>query len=353
MANRKSPLSAPLLAIACVLLAANAGYLFLQGKRGIAYAILGAIIVLVEWFRQRDTISAWSLTPAVVLIAFYVFRAREVLTRVTSTGQSATFDIYALYVDGSFGFQPSVWVHHWIAKAAGSELLFQTVYEALPAAIAAAYAFNLASSRRWRVFAMMLFVGLIGVQCYRLLPICGPAYLPFGNECFYYHGSCSLASFFNGSPYMISIDNAWSRNGMPSLHMSWALLAWWACRNRSRLRWIMLGFALLTAVATLAYGEHYLIDLAAACPFSVAIWFLCMEETPMLQPARILPLIAGAFGYLAWIWAVRFAPQVFQVSRLIPWAALAVSVGFVWIVTYAGWRPARRGANSNGSKRFR
>jgi hypothetical protein len=200
------------LLVACVCLAAGAAYLFIQGRRGIAYSVVGATLVFIEWFRLRRTVSAWALVPAAFLVAFYATRVHT-HNEAASAQQSPPFYIYALYVDGSFGFQPSVWVHHFIAKAAASELLFQAVYEALPVAIAAAYAFNLASGRRWKVFAMMLLVALVGVGCYRLLPICGPAYLPFGNECFYYHGSCSLESFFNGGLYMIGINDAWPQTG--------------------------------------------------------------------------------------------------------------------------------------------
>ena len=346
MVKPKSRLSAFWLTLACLLLAILAAYLLLHGKRGIGYSVIGAIVIVVEWFRLRQTVSAWTLLPAAFLVAFYASRV-HLLAEAAPIRQSSTFDIYALYVDGSFGFQPSIWVHHLIAKAAVAEGFFQAVYEALPVAIAAAYALNLASGRRWKVFAMMVLVAVIGVQCYRLLPICGPAYLPFGNECFYYHGSCSLSSFFSGVPYMISIDDEWSRNGMPSLHMAWALLAWWACRNRPRLRWIILAFALLTAIATLAYGEHYLTDLAAACPFSVAIWFLCMEDRPFSEPARIFPIIGGALGYLAWIWTIRFAPQVFHVSIALPWLALLASVSCILVVTNLGRQQARATAKAD------
>jgi hypothetical protein len=333
MGRANSYLAVPWLVTACALLTGAAGYFFLDGRRGVAYSFLGAAIVVVEWFRNRQSVSAWALFPAAFLVAFYFVRVR-LLAGTAGIQQSRTWDIYALYVDGSFGFQPSVWVHSLVAKSSVTELLFQAVYEALPVAIAAAYAFNLVDRRRWKLFAMMVLVAVIGVQCYKLFPVCGPAYLPFGNECFYYHGSCSISQFFNGVPYMISINDQWPRNGMPSLHMSWALLSWWACRERPTLRWVMLTFALLTAIATLAYGEHYLIDLAAAFPFSLAIWFLCMEETPFSNPARIFPLIGGSLGFVGWIWVLRFAPQFFLISVLIPWTALILSVSCVLIVIW-------------------
>jgi hypothetical protein len=339
MAKANSYLAALSLVTACSLLAGVAGYFFLDGRRGVAYSLIGAAIVVVEWFRNRQSVSPWVLFPAAFLVAFYVSRV-HLLSGAAGVQESQTWDIYALYVDGSFGFQPSIWVHSLVAKSAVTEFLFQAIYEALPVAIAAAYAFNLVTRRRWKLFAMTVLVAVIGVQCYKLFPVCGPAYLPFGNECFYYHGSCSISPFFSGVPYMININDQWPRNGMPSLHMSWALLSWWACRDRPVLRWLMLAFALLTAIATLAYGEHYLIDLAAAFPFSLAIWFLCLEETPFSNPARIFPLIGGALGFVGWIWALRFAPEAFRISVLVPWTALVLSVSCVLIIIWTRRRTA-------------
>lgn len=61
-------------------------------------------------------------------------------------------------------------------------------------------------------------------------------------------------------------------NAVPSGHLAWALLLWWNSRP------LMLGvriaaglFLLGTAVATLATGEHYLVDLVVAIPFAVAV----------------------------------------------------------------------------------
>ena len=50
---------------------------------------------------------------------------------------------------------------------------------------------------------------------------------------------------------------------MPSLHVAWALLVYWLWRS-SRWRWIVLAYLLLTMLATLGGGEHYLVDLAGS-----------------------------------------------------------------------------------------
>ena len=99
--------------------------------------------------------------------------------------------------------------------------------------------------------------------------------------------------------------------------------------SRPILRWIMFAFAMLTAIATLAFGEHYLIDLAAACPFSVMVWYLCMSRKPASDLARIVPILAGGLGFIAWIWSLRFAPNVFYLWRAVPWLALLASTTYI------------------------
>ena len=97
---------------------------------------------------------------------------------------------------------------------------------------------------------------------------------------------------------------------MPSLHVAWALLVYWLWRS-SRWRWIVLAYLLLTMLATLGGGEHYLVDVVAAFPFALAVWALC--GTPWL-PERALTLVSGLLGLLLWIAAIRFKPELFHYS---------------------------------------
>jgi membrane-associated phospholipid phosphatase len=180
-------------------------------------------------------------------------------------------------------------------------------------------------SKALTVFACFLLAGVLAVLCYRLLPICGPAYLPFGDECFYFGGSCSTGSFFSGTPSLINIDLQWPRNGMPSLHMGWALLIWWSCQERRFGKWLALIFVLLTAVSTLVYGEHYLIDLLAAFFFSLIPWSVCIADGRLPRFRRGLALAVGALGYLAWVVLIRDHATLFWASPLVPWAGLVIS----------------------------
>jgi membrane-associated phospholipid phosphatase len=295
------------------------------GRRGIGYASLGMLVICCRWLLAKKKPSLWLLAPGIVLVLFYVWRS-DILSHAAPSGmRQATFDLYALYVDGSFGTQPSVWISQ-LLRPALLRAIFQGVYEGLPLAMAIAYASFLEErTRALRVFGCFLLAGTLGILCYRLLPVCGPAYLPFGDECFYFGGSCSTSSFFSGTPALIEIDPQWSRNGMPSLHMGWALLVWWSCREKKYAQWIALAFAFLTSISTMVYGEHYLVDLLAASFFSLIPWSICLAGGSFLNPRRALALATGALGYLAWIMLIRYHASRFWLSPLIPWAALLVS----------------------------
>ena len=69
-------------------------------------------------------------------------------------------------------------------------------------------------------------------------------------------------------PVWVHTDEA-MRNCVPSLHFAWVLLLWWY--SPKSLRAASALFAALTGVATLALGEHYVIDLVAAIPFTAAV----------------------------------------------------------------------------------
>ena len=110
--------------------------------------------------------------------------------------------------------------------------------------------------------------------------------------------------------------------------MGWALLILWSyqgkscqgrsCRAKKLGRWLALAFVLLTAVSTMVYGEHYLIDLLAAFFFS------------------LIPWSAGAVGYLAWVVLVRDHPGLFWVSPVMPWASLLISCAVPLMIVF--WR---------------
>ena len=62
------------------------------------------------------------------------------------------------------------------------------------------------------------------------------------------------------------------RTGMPSLHLTWAVISWWfAPRSPRWLRPLLAGFVVTTCLATIGLGQHYLIDLIVAVPFMIGV----------------------------------------------------------------------------------
>jgi hypothetical protein len=64
------------------------------------------------------------------------------------------------------------------------------------------------------------------------------------------------------------------RNAMPSLHATWALLICWGAREAPGwVKWMLAPWLVLTLLATVGTGGHYVIDLVPALPLAwVAAW---------------------------------------------------------------------------------
>ncbi len=286
--------------------------------------LVGASIIVVRWFQLRRTIPLWTLAPSVLCIAYVFFRL-WIFGR-TSAASLYTFDLYTLYADLSYGFNPSLWCNRWVERA-GLYPLVSIVYESLVLAIAITYALSLGRrGQPVRVLAVMLLAGFVGVQAYKLLPACGPVYL-LGSECFTGELPPSCATVKAGDLRPVELERSFPRNAMPSLHVGWALLVWWVCSDMcrgSRWRWLALVYLVLTMLATLAGGEHYLVDLVAAFPFSLGVWTLCY--VPGWGPQRVLT-IASFVGLLVWIEIIRFFPGLLWSSIVLPWLISALMVG--------------------------
>ncbi len=291
--------------------------------------LAGASIIAVRWFQLRRSIPSWTLSPAALCVVYVFFRAW--IFGKQSAGSWYTFDLYTLYADLSFGFNPSFWCNRWIERF-GLYPMVSVVYESLVLAIAATYALSLGRrGQPARVLAVMVLAGIVGIQAYRLLPACGPVYL-LGSECFLGEVPANCASVTSADLGPVALDRSFPRNAMPSLHIAWALLVYWMwrdlCRDMPRAwrwRWLALAYLAVTAVATLAGGEHYLVDLVAAFPFALALWAVCCP--PRWTPPRVLTIVGSPLALLLWIAIIRFFPGLLWSSVILPWLLSALLVG--------------------------
>ncbi|MGA9529710.1 MAG: phosphatase PAP2 family protein [Terriglobales bacterium] len=296
----------------------------------------GPAIIVGSWLRLRRLASPLNLVPASLLLIYYTNLPPKLLPFLTVDKTASTCDLFLYYVDRSFGFSPSILVCHWVSLVPHLNQFFFGIYMALSVAMGACFAAHMAQERPpWRIVLVLAAALNIGVLVYNLLPACGPLML-LGNRDFL-HGD-AFAAFAGMQPIPVSLPMKFPRNAMPSLHMTWALLVLWISRDMRRGTWHAAIFAILTAVATLSTGEHYLVDLVVAFPFALAIWNLCVGEVPLSHPRRMLTIAGGAFAYLAWIFAIRFAPATFYVSPVLPWLASIATVTVTLLAVYS--RPA-------------
>jgi hypothetical protein len=149
----------------------------------------------------------------------------------------------------------SVVIYDWVSAHPIWRRVLGVIYGYLPLATTLVL---IVTRRRSECMAAVVLAGLLAPIFYVLFPAVGPAW--------------------------VNVADA-PRNCIPSLHMAWALIL--VVYSPARARVLAIPFALLTAFATLGLGEHYIIDLAAAIPYTYAVCFLAKRAVH----ARVRTLI--------------------------------------------------------------
>jgi hypothetical protein len=210
---------------------------------------------------------------------------------------------------------PSRWLTHALLG----------VYYLLPIAILTAYARQLVRNRDVAMMAFLAFAiaGPLGVVFYNLLPACGPEYL-FGSK---FPFAPLTAPQFSQLP-LETLAIAGVRNAFPSLHLAWALLAFWYSEGLlqgTRLAFFV--FLIGTACATLALGEHYFVDLVAAFPYALLVYAVCALNVSISDGRRFVSIATALILLLAWVALLRWGLWMVAPSPVLPWFFVAVTVG--------------------------
>ncbi|MFZ0663525.1 MAG: phosphatase PAP2 family protein [Acidobacteriaceae bacterium] len=191
-------------------------------------------------------ISAW--LPASVLIAGVTLNYLRFLSPKT--------------IDAELDLGVGRYMMAWGTGHPGYSLFLPLIYAALPLAMAVA----IGHSENPRQGAILLVAaGLLAIPLYVAFPARGPR---FAN------------------------DPSAPCNCMPSLHLTRALLLIYVCDRRMRAGFVV--FAVLTAVATLTTGEHYILDLIAAVPYTLILIWLTGEPAK-LESTILTDVAAPAF----------------------------------------------------------
>lgn len=171
------------------------------------------------------------------------------------------------------------------------------------------------ATRRKFVVAVVL-AAIIILPLYALCPGAGPKYL-LGDRLPGWFPDLSQPRDAIVVPAMNATPNG--MNAIPSGHFAWALLIFWFARKycSGAVPFAAGIFMVLTCLATLGTGEHYVIDLILAVPFAAGIWSLVQ---------RHWRLAAMALGeVLIWLLSLREG-WVLAMPPLLAWILTALTV---------------------------
>jgi hypothetical protein len=292
-------------------------------------ASLSIMGVQAVWAEKRSSrrmlLYAW--VPAVLFVASDYFASN--MLEWTTAAHPKTLDLYLLSFDYSLRVELAAiagrmyvlypWLHN-------PSLL---VYVGLAIPITVVYAGRLVRLKERAFPCMMAFLvtGPLGILFYNLFPACGPHAL-FQQGFPFHPFPMAQASRLLLEPLPV----AGPRNAIPSLHLAWALLAWWYSRSLSWFeRLIAFLFLAFTAFATLGTGEHWFVDLIVAFPFALMIQGLCAYSLSWKDGSRLSAFFSGLLGMLAWLFMLRFTAKFFWTSPVIPWALASASIALTCI----------------------
>lgn len=190
----------------------------------------------------------------------------------------------------------------------------------------------------WKLFVLPFIFAFF---LYAYLPVSGPIYT-------FFDGSFpkNLPNPSDVTALQVVIPPA-SRNGMPSMHLTGAVLIFMLALGLRHRVAMSMAFLLVfaTAWATLALGEHYVLDLVVAMPYaaflgSILIWPHRLSERWQIAAPIWL---AGAL-FLLWMALLRLVPQWLSL-HLVTVQALAVCsvLTAVWILGSAAWLTSQKG----------
>jgi hypothetical protein len=268
------------------------------------------------------------------VLAFFVLAAQYSLN-MASLLHRQTFDLYAFAFDGSLGLEPSFALGRFLNSHPYLFPFMRVSYEGILLAMAALYAGFMRRRDKpiWEIIEVLFASAMVGYAFFSIFPVCGPRYA-FGRD--FPDLVVPYAAFHQLSLSKVPVSWLFPRNGVPSLHLTWALLIW--LNTRSLPRWARtaaLALVLATVFDTLASGEHYLFDLVVALPFTLWMQAWMAHTVSIRDRRRWLPALCGFALFLAWLAVGRFGFPLMMIGRAVPWLLITVSstVSIVWAMT--------------------
>jgi hypothetical protein len=249
-----------------------------------------------------DALKDASIMPSFVVVA-------SLAVGLAQTFWPKTFDLYLYAFDRSLAITPGALINSWF-KALPSLSTLATgtyAYFLLLPSLYRAWAVHRGIGREPSVLRSFLVAALLSFVFNQCCPAVGPRY--------------TFPGAFPHLPELRSLTVAitavaGSRNAMPSLEATTVFLIWWSAW---RLGWparvVATLIVPLTLLAALASGEHYLIDLIVAVPFTLGVEGLCRRGY----------LAAGVGLGLTLAWFILLRSDFFPHTPTAGWILVAVT----------------------------
>lgn len=269
----------------------------------------------------RPPLLPWMALPPVIL--FGVAVGMNVLGGVLA---GPTVDASLYRADAAFGIgQPAFTIAAYVLQRPWLNLPTEAAYinQPLMNAVIFAALWNRSTSNAWRFFSKSLTVGVIGAMLYALCP-----------------GVGTIATFGDAFPWAppdavspgLLPEVWWPRNCLPSVHTATGLIMLWNTRPGSRLRLATIVYFVAMMLYTVVGGGHYVVDLIAGVPFTVAV-----EQAIDRRP---MPALGATACYLAWVVMVR--GELLSASPVVPWLFTVVTLAAsLWLRSNRGTQDAR------------
>jgi len=231
-----------------------------------------------------------------------------------SSGLTPKYDLYLYAVDHTLGFSLSF----QLGRIFGPSTVFlrplACFYDTMFLSMLLVYELHMVRNGKPKRVAAALILNLCGgFLLYFLLPACGPIYA--------FHSSFPRHLPPWNGVRLLSI--AAPPNAIPSVHTSTALLILWFCGKR-RCAYPLAALNLIcTLLATLASGEHYLIDLVVAVPFAAAVYAASGHAWK-----EAVVWLAATGGWMA---ALRWGSPWVTASPVLLGVACLMTVSIPWL----------------------
>ncbi len=292
-----------------------AGFIACASFFGLAsLAVLAVQTVRRRGAAQKETLDTLIAGSVFGYSALFISFILDLTTRL----HPQTYDLYLYAADAGFGVPLCAWVARFVAARPLLLWCSSLVYEALPLAVSLLYACQRSGRPPLPVRVLPAFLGggTAAYLLYNVLPAAGPRYV-FGAAF-----PDRLPAAAQAGLYLVRLGDA-ARNAVPSMHLACALLIFWSCRPLGRVvraaATLFLGFTIL---ATIGFGEHYVVDLVAAVPYALALATLCAPSGTRRDWSCF---VLGTSLAAAWILALRFATPLFG-SHVFTWMASAGTI---------------------------